>query len=154
MHLLETKQKLPVDLKTAWEFFSSPDNLKEITPEYMGFDIISVSSAKMYPGMIIRYKVRPMLNFPIDWVTEITHVSEHEYFVDEQRFGPYKFWHHTHRFIEINGGVEMSDTLYYKIKFGIIGRMANGLFVRRKLKEIFDYRFAKIEEILGKYNSE
>jgi ligand-binding SRPBCC domain-containing protein len=154
MHLLETKQNLPVDLKTAWEFFSSPGNLKEITPDYMGFDIISVSAKKMYPGMIIRYTVRPVLHIPIHWVTEITHVDEQNYFVDEQRFGPYRFWHHTHRFKEIKEGVEMTDILYYKIKFGFIGRIANSLFVRKKLREIFDYRQAKIEEILGKYNSE
>jgi ligand-binding SRPBCC domain-containing protein len=154
MHLLETKQKLPVDIKTAWKYFSSPGNLNKITPDYMRFNILSVSSEKMYPGMIIIYKVRPVLNIPLKWISEIKHVKEPEYFVDEQRFGPYRFWHHTHRFEEINNGIEMTDTLHYKIRFGTIGKIANILFVRKKLKEIFDYRHSQIEKIFGKYRPE
>jgi len=147
MHKLESVQKLPIDIKTAWDFFSSPKNLSKITPSYMGFDIITeLKTEKMYPGIIIEYKVRPVLGIPITWVTEITEVSEGEYFIDEQRVGPYKIWHHEHHFKEIESGVEMTDLLYYKLPFGFIGKIINALFVGKKVKSIFEYR----TEVLNK----
>ena len=151
MHFLKTVQKLPTDLKTAWDFFSSPENLKVITPPYMGFEVTSeYREKKMYPGMIITYKVTPLFNVAMNWATEITHVKEPYYFVDEQRFGPYKFWHHQHKFSEIEGGIEMYDILHYKVGFGFIGKAANSLLVKNKLKDIFDFRYMKLEEIFGK----
>lgn len=151
MHFLKTVQKLPINLKTAWDFFSSPENLKTITPSYMGFEVTSeYREKKMYPGMIITYKVHPLFNIPMNWATEITHVSEPNYFVDEQRFGPYKFWHHQHKFYEIEGGVEMHDILHYKVGFGIFGKIANSIMVKNKLKDIFGFRYKKLEEIFGK----
>ena len=99
VYRLDTAQQLPCDLDTAWNFFSSPVNLKQITPEYMGFDITSdLGDGKMYPGQIITYIVKPILGIPLRWITEITHVKDLEYFVDEQRFGPYSLWHHQHWF--------------------------------------------------------
>lgn len=151
MHFLKTVQRLPIDLKTAWDFFSSPDNLKDITPDKMGFEVTSeYKEKKMYPGMIITYKVHPLFGIPLNWATEITHVEELKYFVDEQRFGPYKFWHHQHKFYEIEGGVEMVDILHYKVGFGFIGRIANSLIVKNQLKHIFEYRFHKLEDMFGK----
>ncbi len=151
MHFLKTVQRLPIDLKTAWDFFSSPENLKVITPQYMGFEVTSEYREKMmYPGMIITYKVTPLFNVAMNWATEITHVKEPYYFVDEQRFGPYKFWHHQHKFSEIEGGIEMYDILHYKVGFGFIGKAANSLLVKNKLKDIFDFRYMKLEEIFGK----
>ena len=144
-------QKLPVTISEIWNFISAPDNLKEITPEKMGFIVTSnTGTKKMYPGMIITYKIHPILGIPVNWATEITHVEDYKYFVDEQRFGPYKFWHHQHKFYEIKGGVEMVDILHYKVGFGFIGKIMNTIVVRSQLEQIFSYRFNKLEEMFGK----
>mgnify|MGYP000438508272 CR=1 FL=1 len=153
MHTLERKQFLPMSLKEAWDFFSSPKNLKEITPDYMGFNITSDPEDVMYQGMIISYIVSPVLNIPITWVTEIKHVIEPHYFVDEQRFGPYTFWHHKHYFKEVEGGVEMRDVVHYELPYGILGNLAHSLFVKSQLNEIFDYRHEKLEKIFGTIKS-
>ena len=148
---LEFTQKLPVDLDTAWDFFSSPLNLAEITPEDMSFDVTSKRSdhTKMYPGLIITYKVSPLFGIKLDWMTEITHVKDREYFVDEQRFGPFAFWHHQHHFSKIEGGVLMHDILHYAIGWGPIGKIANAITVNKKIKEIFRFRQQKVEAIFG-----
>lgn len=151
LHCFKTVQKLPVSIEKAWEFLSSPRNLKDITPPSMGFEITSdFKSEKMYAGMIISYKVKPFLGIPINWVTEITYINESNYFVDEQRFGPYSFWHHKHFIKEIEGGVEMSDVIHYKIPLGFIGDIMNSLFVKKQLIKIFDFRRKKLESLFGK----
>lgn len=148
IYTLSKKQFLPITLDQAWDFFSSPVNLKKITPEYMGFEITSdLGDGKMYSGQIISYVVTPVLGIPMSWTTEITHVIDKKYFVDEQRFGPYSFWHHQHWFKEVDGGVEMTDIVNYGIPLGFLGRIANKLFVKSKLQEIFDYR----EKVVEKY---
>lgn len=149
---LSTVQKLPISLEEAWDYFSSPFNLQKITPEYMGFQITSEQTpeTKMYQGMIITYKVSPLLGIKLDWMTEITHVEDKKIFVDEQRFGPYSLWHHQHHFKEIEGGVEMRDIVNYKLPLGILGDIAHAVFVKAQLKAIFDYRFKKLEEVFGK----
>jgi ligand-binding SRPBCC domain-containing protein len=154
VYTLKTKQCLPMSIQEAWNFFSSPINLKVITPKHMGFIIKGDMNdlKRMHAGQIINYTVKPLAGIPMTWTTEITHVVEHEYFVDEQRFGPYALWHHKHFFKEIDGGVEMEDIVHYKIPFGFLGDIANTLFVKRKLKEIFDYRFEKLHELFGKYH--
>lgn len=146
---LKTVQKLPISLQEAWDFFSSPVNLKTITPPYMGFDITSGYEGKMYPGLIITYKVTPLFGIPMNWMTEITHVKDLEYFVDEQRFGPYKLWHHKHFFKEIPGGVEIVDLVHYVLPFGVLGQIAHPIIVKNKLNEIFDYRYKKLENMFG-----
>lgn len=147
----EQEQVIPASLQEVWDFISSPANLKNITPEHMGFDIMTRNlPEKMYPGMIIAYKVRPLPLFKTTWVTEITHVQEGIYFVDEQRVGPYKMWHHQHRIKPVEGGVHMKDMVTYQPPFGILGTMANYLFIRKKLNEIFAYRTAKLESLFGK----
>lgn len=147
VHQLYRKQFLPITLDEAWDFFSSPDNLKEITPPDMAMNVKTKSGGnKMFAGQIITYSVEPILGIPLFWLTEITHVKNHEYFVDEQRFGPYSFWHHLHTFKEVPGGVEMEDTVHYKLPVGFIGDIANALFVRQKLNSIFDYRTVVLEK--------
>lgn len=150
-YILTRKQKLPIGINEAWNFFSSPKNLKEITPEYMGFEILSNSNSEvMFAGQIITYNVKPVLGIPLFWMTEITHVEVGKYFVDEQRFGPYSLWHHKHFFKEIPGGVEMTDIVHYKLPLGILGDFAHWLFVKKQLQSIFDFRYKTLEKRFGK----
>jgi ligand-binding SRPBCC domain-containing protein len=151
VYSIKTVQTIPVSLQTAWDFFSSPTNLKIITPDNMGFNIISQHHGeKMYAGQIIEYKVNPVLNIPLYWMTEITHVEDKKYFVDEQRFGPYSMWHHQHHFTETAAGVEMTDIVHYKLPLWFLGDIAYALFVKKQLQHIFDYRHKKVEELFGK----
>lgn len=152
IYRLHKKQKLPITINEAWEFLSDPKNLKTITPDYMGFNIISGADKPMYAGQIIQYIVTPILRIKTKWVTEITHVHHKKYFVDEQRFGPYSLWHHKHFIHPVEGGVEMEDIIDYKIPLGFLGRLAHPFLVKPKLKEIFAYREKKLTEIFGKFN--
>ena len=151
IYRLETVQKLPISQKEAWDFLSDPKNLKRITPDYMGFEILSGAVDKMYAGQIIQYLVTPVMNIPTKWVTEITHVDEGNYFVDEQRFGPYSLWHHKHFLKPIPNGVEMVDIIDYKIPLGIFGQLVHPILVAPKLKEIFEYRKQALIELYGEY---
>jgi len=154
IYTLETSQKIPASVEKVWDFISSPHNLKLITPEHMSFEVTTKKLAeKMYAGMIISYIVKPVYGIKMKWVSEITHVKEPEYFVDEQVSGPYKFWHHSHHLTEIENGVLMNDIINYKPPFGFIGSIANWLIIRKQLNEIFQYRTNKVEEIFGKYQS-
>ncbi|MCS6819670.1 MAG: SRPBCC family protein [Chitinophagales bacterium] len=149
-YVLTRKQILPISIEEAWSFFSSPENLKDITPPYLNFKILSKSGSDiMYAGQIITYHVRPLLNIPLFWMTEITHVEHGKFFVDEQRFGPYAFWHHQHHFKPVEEGVEMTDIVHYKLPLGILGKIAHFLFVKKQLNEIFDYRFHVLEKKFG-----
>jgi ligand-binding SRPBCC domain-containing protein len=151
VYSLKTVQQLNVSMDVAWDFFSSPKNLQKITPDHLGFKIISNHHGdKMYAGQIIEYKVKPLLGIPLYWMTEITHVEERKYFIDEQRFGPYSLWHHQHHFIEKNGGVEMTDIVHYKLPLGFLGDIAHGLFVKKQLKKIFDHRYQVVETLFNK----
>ena len=141
-------QTIPVSLEEAWDFFSNPENLNAITPGNMGFKTISKYHGNtMYPGQVIEYKVSPVLGIPLYWMTEITHVTDRKYFVDEQRFGPYTLWHHQHHFRSVDNGVEMTDIIHYKLPLWFLGDIANALFVRKKLKGIFDYRYQKVAQM-------
>jgi ligand-binding SRPBCC domain-containing protein len=151
VYSIKTVQQLPVPLSQAWEFFSNPANLQKITPAKMGFKTISGNhGGKMYAGQIIEYTVKPVLGITLYWMTEITHVKDHEYFIDEQRFGPYSLWHHQHHFRSLKAGVEMTDIVHYKIPWRILGDIANTLFVKKQLDGIFEFRFKKVEELFGK----
>ncbi|MFM7767409.1 MAG: SRPBCC family protein [Bacteroidota bacterium] len=148
---LEKKQRLPITIEQAWEFLSSPSNLTKITPPYMCFEITSgFKGEKMYAGQVISYFVKPVAGIPLRWVTEITHVNEPNYFVDEQRFGPYTFWHHKHFLKAIPEGVEMRDLIHYALPLGPLGSLANTLFVKKQLNDIFTYRKFVLEEMFGK----
>ena len=150
IHQLKTEQFLNSNIDHVWDFVSSPKNLKKITPPYMGFDITSTNLPdKMYAGMIITYKVSPIFSIPTTWVTEITHVSEKKFFIDEQRIGPYTMWHHQHFFKKHNNGVLMNDIITYKAPFGPLGVIANHLFISKKLKSIFDYRYKTLNKIFN-----
>ena len=133
-----------------WDFISSPANLKEITPDYMGFEVITPDlPEKMYAGMVIGYRVSPMLGINMNWLTEITQVKEPEFFIDEQRIGPYAMWHHQHHLSPLENGVYMKDIITYQPPLGFLGAMANGLIIDRKLKEIFSYRKNILEKRFG-----
>jgi len=153
IYRLHTHQNLPISVDEAWDFLSDPANLKTITPDYMGFNILSGADRKMFPGQIIQYIVTPLAGIPTKWVTEITHVKDKEYFVDEQRFGPYALWHHKHFIKAIPGGVEMEDIIDYKLPMGILGKLAHPIVVKPKLKEIFDYRYQKLIELFGAFKN-
>ena len=144
-------QNLPISLDEAWEFLSNPKNLKTITPEYMGFIIESGADRPMFPGQIIQYIVTPVMGIKTKWVTEITHVQDQKYFVDEQRFGPYSLWHHKHFLKEIPGGVEMEDIIDYKVPLGWLGQLIHPILVKPKLDEIFEYRRKKLIELFGEF---
>jgi ligand-binding SRPBCC domain-containing protein len=145
IYTLEASQELNIPLAAAWDYFSSPENLSTITPPKMGFNITSKVDRKAYQGQIITYKVSPVPFVKTNWVTEITAVKEHEFFIDEQRFGPYSMWHHEHFFEELsNGKTLMKDKISYKIPFGFLGAIAQTLFIKKQLQSIFEYR----EEVL------
>lgn len=151
IYTLHAKQNLPITVETAWDFLSNPENLKTITPDYMGFNILSGADRPMFSGQIIQYIVTPVFGIKTKWVTEITHVKDKKYFVDEQRFGPYALWHHKHFINSIDGGVEMEDIIDYKLPLGLLGQLAHPILVKPKLNEIFSYRKTKLEELFGVY---
>jgi ligand-binding SRPBCC domain-containing protein len=152
-YTLNFEQKVPISLQEAWDFFSSPLNLAKITPKSISFVITSdyTADTKMYEGMLISYKVSPLLGIKMDWMTEITYVKEGEYFIDDQRFGPFSLWHHEHHFKTIEGGVLMTDKLTYAVPFGFLGQIANALVVAKQTQDIFDYREKAVEEMFGVY---
>jgi ligand-binding SRPBCC domain-containing protein len=152
LYTLVSKMIVKTDLQTLWDFISLPENLSRITPPAMDFMITfrsSLNGDKMYSGQIIAYKVKPLPVFDASWVTEITQVQEKKYFIDEQRFGPYKFWHHQHIIRETPEGVEMTDIVSYKLPMAFIGRWFGGWLVRQQLKSIFNYRTIQLEKIFS-----
>ena len=152
MYQLSIRQHIPASINDVWDFISSPRNLQRITPKDMAFEITNEPIADtMYAGMIIMYRVRPLLGIRMQWVTEITHVQERAYFVDEQRIGPYALWHHEHHVREITGGVEMHDIITYRPPFGLLGRIANAIIIKRQLDAIFAYRRQALIEVFGRF---
>lgn len=144
------KQFVKADLHEVWRFFSRPENLNELTPPDMNFKIMSdLEGIEMYPGMMIAYKVSPFKGITMDWLTEITQVRDHEFFIDEQRNGPYRMWHHQHHFKPTDEGVEMTDILHYAIPMGIFGRMANSILVAKRIDDIFTYRNEAVERLFN-----
>lgn len=144
-------QNVPISLDEAWNFFSNPKNLKLITPEYMGFVIKSGAEKALYAGQIIEYVVTPILGIKTQWVSEITQVKHHDYFVDQQLAGPYSMWHHKHFFKEIPGGVAIEDVVDYVVPLGFIGQLVHPILVQPKLEEIFKYRQTKLIELFGEF---
>lgn len=146
---LEYQQDLPISIDEAWDFFSRPDNLARITPANLGFEVTSPVPERMYAGMIVTYRVRPLFDIAIPWTTEITHVREPFFFVDEQRSGPYRFWHHQHLFEMIDGGIRMTDRVHYQVSFGLLGHWLMAALVRDRLDEIFRFRQNVLTEMFG-----
>jgi len=147
MRRLEFSQFVPSTMPKVWDFFSSANNLAKITPPSMGFIITSPLPKSMYEGMLIQYKVKPLFGISLNWVTEITQFNTNTYFVDEQRVGPYKIWHHEHHFREVENGIEIKDILYYKVPYGFLGNIFDSFFVKQKVNAIFEYRKHKIIEL-------
>lgn len=150
MHVIHYKQNVPISLPNCWDFFSTQSNLKILTPPFLGFSDFSIDEP-MYEGQIILHQLRPLFGIPVKWVTEITHIKTLSYFIDEQRFGPYKFWHHEHRFREISHGVEIEDIIHYLLPFGMLGKAFHYVKIRRDIARIFSYRQQKIKELFGDY---
>ncbi len=150
MYRLKREQLVRTDLQTCWDFFSSPQNLAVITPEKLRFTVLSEQPARMYEGLMIAYTVSPVLGIPLGWITEIKTVKEGLFFVDEQRKGPYRIWHHEHHFEAVEGGVLMTDIVSYTLPLGFLGKFAHWLFVRKQLEAIFEYRFRKVEELFNR----
>jgi len=149
LHTLRAVQRLPVSLSEAWAFFSDPRNLGRITPPWMRFEVLSPLPDRIYAGLLITYRVRPVAGIPVTWVTEITHVREPHLFVDDQRVGPYRFWHHQHLFREVPGGVEMEDIVHYALPFGWLGLIVHRLVVAPRLREIFAFRRRVLERLFA-----
>jgi ligand-binding SRPBCC domain-containing protein len=145
--VLERLQILPTTLDEAWRFFSDPGNLARITPPAMDFRITSAPQTDTYAGQIFTYTIRPLLGISMTWTTEITHVSRPDFFVDEQRFGPYRFWHHQHFFREVEGGVEVRDLVHYLLLHDQLAWLVNRLLVAPRLKKIFDHRSTALQDI-------
>jgi ligand-binding SRPBCC domain-containing protein len=150
LHVLSREQFLPVSPEEAWDFFSSPRNLDSITPPDLGFRIVHCPAEKMHEGQIIEYRVKILPAVWVPWVTEIKGVDEGRSFIDEQRFGPYKFWHHLHAFEAVEGGVKVHDLVHYIMPLGPLGSIAHLLFARRKLQRIFDFRREEMEQRFGR----
>lgn len=142
-----TEQFLPIDIHTAWNFFSSAINLAVITPPELDFKILTdLDNTEVYEGMLIEYQLKPLFGIPVHWQTEIFQINKPVKFTDRQLKGPYKTWEHTHIFIQRDDGVLMEDRVKYKLPFGLIGQIAHFLFIKRKVENIFIYR----KEILKK----
>ncbi|NJO91752.1 MAG: SRPBCC family protein [Chloroflexia bacterium] len=147
IYTLEITQLLPVSIEKAWDFFSSPENLDILTPKEFGFKITSRLALKMYQGQIITYKIDILPFIKTNWVTEITTVVENSYFIDEQRFGPYKMWHHEHFFVQKGKQVEMTDKITFALPMGFLGKLSYLIFVKKRLMAIFNYLAKKVQEI-------
>lgn len=147
MYQLKRTQLVKADLETCWEYFMSPANLANITPGYINFRVLTEQPERAYEGLIIHYKMSPVLRIPIRWTTEITHIKEGKYFIDEQRKGPYRMWHHEHHFEQTPEGTLMTDIVSYILPFGFLGKFAHRLFVRRQLGAIFDHREKAVNRI-------
>lgn len=145
------RQQLSASLEDVWAFFSNPANLAAITPPELGFVTTSQQvKPHIYPGQVITYTITPFAGIKMNWMTEITHVDGHHLFVDEQRKGPYKLWHHQHHFEPNDNGVLMTDIVHYSLPLGPLGLLAHAWFVKKQLNHIFDYRFQKTEMLFNK----
>jgi ligand-binding SRPBCC domain-containing protein len=154
VYQFKREQKLNTTMEKAWDFISNPTNLKTITPEHMGFNITSGTLPnKMHEGQIIKYKVKPLLGISMSWVTEIAHVKEGLYFVDNQLHGPYKLWYHEHTLVPMTDGVLMKDTITYKPPIGFLGAVINYVIIKKELRNIFNFREKKLLHLFGPTNN-
>jgi ligand-binding SRPBCC domain-containing protein len=149
VHVLQWEQNIPVPVSEVWDYFCDPKNLNKITPPDMNFEILRGGDVKMYTGQIIEYRVEFLRGVRSLWLTEIAHVREREYFVDEQRIGPYRFWYHEHVFEKVGNGTKMTDRVTYAIPFGFLGDVLNFVWIGKRLDRIFEFRRRKIIELFG-----
>ena len=146
---LTRRQILNTDPETAWRFFSDPANLCLITPPWLDFRITSPVPEIVHAGLIITYRIRPLAGIAVPWVSEITQVDPPRFFVDEQKLGPYRFWHHQHWLRAVDDGVEKTDQVHYALPGGLIGIGLHALLIRRKLDEIFRFRYDALARIFN-----
>lgn len=151
MYHIKSTQIFPATLDEVWKFFSTPSNLEAVTPKGIGFQILSELPDQMYVGMILRYRVAPILGIPVNWATEITHIEPKKYFVDHQLEGPFKIWHHQHHFETVAGGVQVTDIVHYAPPLGLLGQLAHPLVVKGKLTTIFEHRKKALTEVFGSF---
>jgi ligand-binding SRPBCC domain-containing protein len=150
IYTLQTEQTVNLSIAAAWDFFSSPKNLQKLTPSHMGFTITSTVGEKLYPGQIITYKINILPGIKSSWVSEITQVKDQHFFIDEQRFGPYAMWHHEHWFESVaDDKTIVKDRISYKLPLGPLGHLAQELFVKKQLKQIFNYRFTALTSLFN-----
>lgn len=147
-HRLFREQQLNCSIEKAWKFFSAANNLSEITPKDMNFIVLTaMENDQIYEGMLIDYYVSPLWGVKMKWQTEIIKVNFQKSFIDFQKKGPYKLWHHHHEFIPNEKGVLMKDTIDYELPLGFLGEIAHTLFVKKKLEHIFNYRYKVLEKM-------
>jgi ligand-binding SRPBCC domain-containing protein len=149
LYTLERSQVICASLTDVWQFFSDPHNLARLTPPELNLVVPADTPHEVRPGMIITYRIRALAGIPATWVTEITQVIDNQLFIDEQRFGPYRFWHHQHHFIETNEGIEVRDIVHYSVPFGPLGKLVHAMVVKARLKKIFEYRVDAIRSEFG-----
>ena len=149
VHYLHYEQVIPAPREKVWEYFCTPHNLNKITPPDMNFEICSGGDVTMYPGQLIEYRVEFVKGVRLPWLTEIAHVRDGIYFVDEQRMGSYRFWYHEHHFEDHDAGTKMTDHVTYMVPFGILGDILNRFWISDRLKHIFNFRRKKIVELFG-----
>jgi ligand-binding SRPBCC domain-containing protein len=148
---IQTSERYPISLQAGWAFYSDPGNLTKLTPPELAMEITGGTPEPMFAGQIITYRLKAIGGLRMNWVTEITQVNPHSYFVDEQRFGPYRFWHHEHRFEEIDGGLAVTDHVHYAMPFGPLGRVVHAVLVQKQLQRIFAFRRKILETTFGLY---
>ncbi len=149
IHRLTRQQVVPAPLGEVWAYFATPKNLNEMTPPNMHFEIVHGGEVTMFQGQLIEYRVQFMPMLKSRWLTEIAHVENEAYFVDEQRIGPYRFWYHEHRFEAVTGGTRIHDQITYALPFGPLGDLVHAIWVGPRLHSVFDFRRDKIEELFG-----
>ena len=152
MYTVEAKQFVPLSTQEAWDFFSKPANLKLLTPPEMNMRMTNEEEIEMYPGMVISYKVAPLLGISLPWTSEITQVKKGEYFIDSMIEGPFKIWHHQHFFKSVEGGTEITDIVNYQVPLGPLGKLFHPLLVKNRVAGIFEYRNKRIKEIFSSTN--
>jgi ligand-binding SRPBCC domain-containing protein len=146
---LQARQRLPISVDEAWDFFATPRNLPELTPESLHFTITSELPDRMYVGLALTYTVTPLFNIPLSWMTVITAIEDGAAFSDEQRVGPYKTWQHQHLFRSVEGGMEMRDLVHYALPFDPLSRPLHDLVVLQRLQEIFAFRYKTLAQRFG-----
>lgn len=145
IYTLSNSQKLPITIEEAWDFLSDPTQLETITSSDMEFKTVTPLPEKMYEGMLMHYQIAPLAGIRLNWVTQITHIEKGVRFIDEQRLGPFRFWHHEHRLIEMDDGIVMQDIVHYVMPFSFIGRIAHWTSIRKLLESLFKFRTEQIE---------
>jgi ligand-binding SRPBCC domain-containing protein len=140
IHQLYRRQELNMALAEAWDFFSSPHHLNDITPAFFHVEITSGVPPKIYAGLMIGYRMKAVFGIPMAWLSEISHCDEPKRFVYQQRLGPFKFWSHEVCLTETGQGVQLEDIVFYAMPFGWLGDLFNRWLIADRLERIFDAR--------------